>query len=113
MVSGLVISFAWRHSSPSISQSPDGWGLTEKLLPETLSLNLIKQITCIFQTEVIGKYFKDSEIYRVDHYLAKSVTKHILQFRYETYILRFLFSMSGINQIKGLHTSDLIFQTDK
>ena len=39
------------------------------------------KITATKQAKIIGKYFSDDEIFRVDHYLAKSVTKQILKFR--------------------------------
>lgn len=34
------------------------------------------------QTDVIGQFFEDDEVRRVDHYLAKTVSKQILSFRY-------------------------------
>lgn len=41
----------------------------------------------------IGKYFNEEEIYRVDHYLAKSVVKQVLPFRYVD--CRLLFSLNN------------------
>lgn len=41
----------------------------------------LDKATSAEQVKAMSRYFKDDEVYRVDHYLAKPVTKQILNFR--------------------------------
>ncbi len=48
----------------------------------------------------LGRYFKESQIYRVDHYLAKETAQNILAFRFSNPIIEGIWSREFIDHIQ-------------
>ncbi len=49
--------------------------------------------------EKLGKLFKEDQIYRIDHYLAKEMVQNILHFRFSNFIFESLWNNTGIESV--------------
>ncbi len=49
--------------------------------------------------EKLGKLFKEDQIYRIDHYLAKEMVQNILHFRFSNFIFESLWNNAGIEKV--------------
>ena len=49
--------------------------------------------------EKLGKLFKEDQIYRIDHYLAKEMVQNIIHFRFSNFIFESLWNNTGIEKV--------------
>lgn len=60
--------------------------------------------------ELIGKYFQESQIYRIDHYLAKEMAQNIVTFRARNAIFSYLWNSQYVEKIEVVALDDTNIQ---
>ena len=81
-------------SGPRVLKEGDGWThiIVEK--PFGMDLETAKEID-----ELVGQFFQEQQIYRIDHYLAKEMLQNILTFRFSNNLFEIPWGRKFIERI--------------